>query len=157
MGGFTAALAVASIGMQAYGQYKSGQDTQQASYYNAALQEQKAGVIAVKQGLTNEQYQRTYRRLEGESVSAVAGSGYDYSGSFLEVINDTLTQVELDRQIEIYNLEVEKSQAQSSAEAKRWEGDTAARSGKFGALSTILTGGNDWYQKYGGFGKTGDE
>jgi hypothetical protein len=147
----TAVMSLVGTGTQAYGQYTAGQDYQAASNYNAALQQQRAQAIDVRKGLTDEQFARIYSRLEGESVSAVAGSGYDYSGSFLEVVNDTLTQVELDRQIAIYNLELEKNQALSHAEELRYQGDVMARSGKVDALSTLLTQGNEWYQKYGGF------
>ena len=146
-------LSAVGTGMQVQGQYQSGQDIQAAAGYNASLFEQTAQISADKQSLTNEKFARLYRHLQGSSIATVAGSGYDLSGSFLEVINDSLTQMELDRQIAIYGLEVEQSQAMSSASEARFQGDVAARSGNMSALNTILTQGNDWYQKYGGFGK----
>jgi hypothetical protein len=142
--------------MQSYGQHQSGADVQSAANYNAAVHEQRAQSIEVKKGLTRQQYERLFRQMESRSVAAIAGSGYDYSGSFLEVVNDSLTQIALDEQIAIYNLEVEKMQAHSSAEESRARGAVAARSGNVNALSSLLTQGNEWYQKYGGFGGSSD-
>lgn len=149
MGAFTSALA---MGMQVAGQIKSGKDAQAAANYNAAIFQQQAQVIDVKKGLTAKNYDRMIRKLEGASVTAIAASGHDMSGSFLEVMSDNLTQAQLDKQIEIYNLDVEKAFALSSASESVRAGDRARSSANMGALSSILTTGNQWYQDYGGFG-----
>jgi hypothetical protein len=154
MGAFTSILAAGAIGLQAYGQYKSGQDAQAAADYNAAIYQQQSQVIEVKKGITKQQYDRMIRKLQGASVTAIASSGFDMSGSFLEVMNDNLTQAQLDKQIEIYNLDVEKSFALSSADEARRAGARARSAANIGAITTILTGGNKWYQEYGGFGST---
>ena len=154
MGAFTSILAAAGVGMQAYGMIKSGQDAASAAAYNANLYNQQAAIIETRKGLTREEYDRMIDRLEGETIVAVASSGYDLSGSFLEVMNDTLTQANLDKQKAVYNLEVEKSQARSSAEAASRQGRIVQTVANIGALATVLTEGNEWYSKYGGFGKT---
>lgn len=152
MGAFTSALALAGIGLTAYGQYKQGQDAAAAAQYNAAIYEQQSEVLDVKKKLTAEEYDRLIRKLRGSQVTAVAASGYDLSGSFLEVMNDALTQAQLDKQVELYNLEVEKRQALSAAEESRRAGSAARSLATIKAASTILTEGNEWYSKYGGFG-----
>ena len=154
MGAFTSLLAAASVGMQAYGMIKSGQDAASAAAYNATMYNQQAAIIETRKGLTREEYDRMIDRLEGETTVAVASSGYDFSGSFLAVMNDTMTQANLDKQKAIYNLEVEKSQARSSASEASRRGRIAQTSANINALSTVLTEGNEWYSKYGGFGKT---
>jgi hypothetical protein len=154
MGAFTSALALAGVGLQAYGQYKSGQDAYAAAQYNAAIFQQQSEVLDVKKGITREQYDRMIRKLEGASVTAIAASGYDFSGSFLEFMNDTLTQAQLDKQLELYNLEVEKRQAISAADESRRSGTTARTSANIQSVATLLTEGNEWYSKYGGFGST---
>ena len=154
MGAFTSVLMAAGIGMQAVGQYKSGQDARAAADYNAAIYQQQASAIEVKKGLTREQWDRSIRKLEGAQISAVASSGHDMSGSFLAVMNDSLTQAYLDKNTEIYNLNVEKSLAMSGASESTRAGVRYAQTGSIKAVSTLLTEGNDWYAKYGGFGKT---
>jgi len=154
MGAFTSALALAGVGLQAYGQYKSGQDAAAAAQYNSAIYQQQSEVIEVKKGLTRQEYDRMIKKLQGASVTAIASSGYDMSGSFLEVMNDNLTQAQLDKQKAIYNLEVEKLQAGSAAEESLRAGDRARTSSNIGSVATLLTEGNEWYSKYGGFGTT---
>ena len=123
-----------------------------AADYNAAVYDQQASLFQVKKGLTAEQYDRIIDKLEGESISAVASSGYDLSGSFLTVINDNLTQAYLDKNTELFNLEVGKRQSQSAAAESRRTGKAVKSAANVEAASTLLTQGNEWYQKYGGFG-----
>ena len=144
------------IGVQGLGQLKSGQDARTAANYNAAVYDQQASIIEVKKDLTAEQYDRMIKKLKGSTVTAIASSGYDMSGSFLEVMNDNLTQAYLDKETDLYNLEVSKLQASSAASESRRTGKTAQTSANVQAVSTLLTQGNEWYAKYGGFGKTGE-
>jgi len=153
MAGFTASLAAVGIGMQVFGQYQSGVDQRAAAEYNSAIYRQQASVIEVKKGLTADQYDRVIKKLKGSQVTAVASSGYDMSGSFLEVMNDSLTQAYLDKNTEMYNLEVEKRMALSGASESQRAGFRAGQTAAIKATSSLLTQGNDWYSKYGGFGK----
>ena len=153
MGAFTSVLMAAGIGMQVYGKYKEGQDAYATAQYNAGLYKQQADIIDVKKGLSKYDWERTIDQLEGKSVSAVASSGYDMSGSFLTVMNDRLTQAQLDKQTELYNLEVSKSQSLSAADEAVRAGKAARTSALFNAGATLLTEGNDWWSKYGGAGK----
>lgn len=152
MGAFTSAL---GLGMSAYGMMKQGADAKVASEYNANVYNAQANMIDDKKVLAGQEHDRAIRHLEGATTVAVAGSGYDMSGSFLEVMNDTLTQAYLDKEKELYNLEVEKTLAKSSASESRRQGDNASTASNIGATSTLLTDGSKWYQQYGGFGKTG--
>ena len=148
MGAFTSALMLAGIGLQVAGQYKSGQDAYAAGQYNKAVYEQQAQVIDVKKGISRQQWDRLIRQLSGKTVSAVAASGYDLSGSFLTVLNDRLTQANLDKQTELYNLEVSKSQSLSAADEATRAGARARTTALIGAGATLLTSGNEWYSKY---------
>ena len=149
MGAFTSALALAGIGLTVYGQAREGQQAQQAANYNAAVYREQAAVIDVKKGLSAQQWDRMIKRLSGATVSAVAASGYDLSGSFLAVMNDRLTQANLDKQTDNYNLEVSKSQSISAADEAQREGSRRRTSSLISAGATLLTQGNEWYSKYG--------
>jgi hypothetical protein len=154
MGAFTSMLAAAGIGMQAYGMYRSGQDAYAAGAYNQQIYEQQAQIIDVKKGITKAQYDRMIKRLSGETIVATASSGYDMTGSFLEVYNDNMTQAFLERDTELYNLEVDKFMAKSAGAESLRAGERARRTANISAASSLLVQGNEWYQKYGGFGKT---
>lgn len=150
MAGFTSMLMAAGIGLSVYGQYKQGQDAYAAAQYNKSIYEQQAAIIDVKKGITKQQWDRLIKQLEGKTVSAVASSGYDLSGSFLTVMNDRLTQAQLDKQVELYNLEVSKSQSLSAAEEAQREGARKRTAALIGAGATLLTEGSKWYSMYGG-------
>ena len=155
MGAMTTAIlagtAIAGVGLQAYGQYRAGQQQQEAAEFNADLYSQQARTIDVKKKMTRQEYDRMIAQLAGKSVAAIAASGYDFSGSFLEVMNDSLTQAQLDKQKELYNLEQDKKVALATAEESRRTGRAAYGAGLTSSAATILTEGNEWYMKYGGF------
>ena len=154
MVGFTAALAATAVGLQVYGQVKQGQDAKAAADYNALVYRQQAQVIDVRKSITAEQYDRTIDQLRGSTTVAISGQGRDLSGSALHVLNDNLTQAQMDKQIEIYNLEVDRSRAISTSKEYSITGERELGTSRVKAASSLLTGGNDWYQKYGGFGTT---
>ncbi len=149
MGAFTSALLAAGTAMKVVGGIKAGQDAQAAAEYNAAIYEQQAAAIDVKKRISNQRWDRILDQFGGKLTSAVASSGYDYSGSFLAVINDRMTEAYLDKQIDNYNLELEKSGKLSAADESRRSGSAARTASLFAAGGTILTEGNDWYSKYG--------
>jgi hypothetical protein len=149
MGAFTSVLMAAGIGLQVYGQYKEGQDAYATGQYNAALYKQQADIIDVKKKLSKHDWARTIDQLEGKVTSAVASSGYDLKGSFLTVMADRLTEAQLDKQTELYNLEVAKGQSLSAADEATREGSAARTASLFKAGGTLLTEGNEWYGKYG--------
>lgn len=149
MGAFTSALLAAGTVMKVVGGIKAGQDAQQAAEYNAAVYRQQAEAIDVKKNISRQRWDRVIDQLGGKLTTAVASSGYDYSGSFLSVISDRLTEAQLDKQMENYNLELSKSQSLSAADEAQAAGSRARTAALWGAGGTILTEGNDWYSKYG--------
>jgi hypothetical protein len=150
MGAFTSALA---LGLTAYGTLRAGAQQQAAYNYNAALYQQEAQAIEGQKTLTKEQREHGKKKLAGAVTTAISAQNRDYSGSALLVANDALTQYEMDTAIELYNLEIGKSQALSAATKATREGRYARDKSYFDTGTSILTQGNDWYQKYGGFGK----
>ena len=155
MGAFTSAIMGIGMGMQAINTFRAGQQAKDAYEYNANVYNAQANMIADQKALTEQEQTRAIAKLHGESVVAVTSSGYDMTGSALAVINDTLTQAYLDKAKSLYNLEVERQYAKSSAKEARRMGDNARTSGAIDAVSSVLTGGSKWYQQYGGFGKIG--
>jgi hypothetical protein len=151
MGAFTAALAAASVGMQVYGKYQEGKIAQQTAEYNASLYEAEARNVEVKKGITKEQFARKKKQFHGATVVAVSGQNRDLSGSALHVLNDNMTQLEMDETMAIYDLDIKKDTALASASKSIRAGSAARSSANVDAATSLLTGGNEWYQKYGGF------
>jgi len=146
MGAFTSALA---IGMTAYGMVKQGQDAQAAANYNAQVSEQEAQKTEFEKQVANMQYDRALEKLEGQITVGVAAQNRDFSGSALYVFSDAVEQLEIDRVIEVWNLDVEKGMELSQARESRLQGQRERSSANVGAFTTLLTQGNSWYGKYG--------
>ena len=149
MGAFTSALAAVGVGMKVVGGLKASKDAQETAEYNAAVYQQQAQSIDVKKKISNQSWDRLIKQLGGQLTTAVASSGYDYSGSFLDVANDRMTQAYLDKNMENYNLELAKSQSLSAADEAQRAGAAKRSAAFWNAGGTLLTEGNAWYSKYG--------
>lgn len=141
--GLESVMAVATAGMQ----ISQGFQQKRAYKQQAELYEQQAAGIGVSQRLEASKYNRLKGQYAGKIVSRVAKSGLELSGSPALVLADTISQIELDKQIGQYNLELEKRYALASAEQSRYRGKTALISSFGSAFSTML--------KYGNFGSLG--
>lgn len=148
MGLFTTAiLTLATAGTQIAGGIASNNEAK----YNASILEQQAGMIDQQKSLEGYQYNRAIRQLEGKSVARTAKAGFNLSGSPMAVMIDSLTQMEMDKSIGQYNLEVQKRFTLSNAQNVRQRGKTAMISGFSNAFSTVLAGGFDYGMKAGMF------
>jgi len=117
--------------------------------YNAGVYKQQAGMIENQKQLKKMQDERMIRFAMGQTVATAASKGLQMSGSALAVLNDTMTQLEMDKAITQYNYDVEKTAVLSQAEsvtrrgntlAARYlrEGDTAVFAGIAGGLTTLM-------------------
>lgn len=84
-------------------------------------------------------------------MARVAKSGLAFSGSPVSVLTSTLTQMDMDKQIGQYNLEMDKQYALATGQAYRRQGALAEQQGKMNAFSTILKGGFDFGMNSGLF------
>lgn len=145
-----ATAAIAGTAMTAYGQYQQGVAAEKAGEYNQKVADQSAKQIAINKKLVARQYDREKERLYGESVANVAKSGIGMSGSPLEVISDSITDLEMDKEIELYNLETERLRTVSAGEMAKLEGKSAKRIATAQAFGTVLKGGAGAYTRYFG-------
>lgn len=153
MVGFSSGLMLAGIGTQVYGQYKAGQDAQAAAEYNSQVYQEQAKQIGYTKVVVNKQYDRAYADLKGETITNIASQNRNLDGSALLVMIDNLEQLEVDRINEIYNADIGQSKALSSARQSEISGNRAAGTARLQSVGTLLTQGNEWYEKFGGFGK----
>jgi len=132
-------LGVASAGQSIAGGIAANKEAK----YNASVMEQQAGMIDAQKGLEGYQYDRAKNQLFGKGVARTAKAGFELSGSPMAVMIDSLTQLEMDKSVGQYNLEVQKRFALSSADQYRRRGKTALASGYANAFSSILKAGFD--------------
>lgn len=160
MGAMTATmvgLGVASAGMQVWSGMQAKDEAeanavaiQQQSEYNAGVYEQQAGMIEKQKQLKAQQDNRLIRFAAGKHTAVTAGKGLEMSGSALAVLNDTITQLEMDKAIGQYNLDVKKYGVLSQAEGERRQGATMAaqyrRKGGNALFAGIVGGLSTLYQ-----------
>ena len=150
-GALTATTQIAAGRAQAKSYQRQGE-------FNAQVYEQQAGMIQEQKKLEEYQYNRRAAKLRGSIISRTAGAGVLLSGSPLALLIDSETQLQYDKAIGQYNLDVQSRFAQSAAANARYAGQEQARLAKFTgyskALSTILnTGTNIGMMNLGGRGR----
>lgn len=139
------ALGVTQAGMQIASGISKSKEIERQAEYNARVYEQQAGMIESQKGLEAYQYNRAIARARGTGIARTAKSGLLFSGSPLAVMVDTETQMQLDKSIGQYNLEVQKRYALSGAAEYRRQGKIGAKTalwaGYTNAFTTLLQTG----------------
>lgn len=149
--GLTTALLVGggtfSAATQAMGGQAQAKGIQRQAEYNAQIYEQQAEMIKEKKKISDYQFLRDSARVRGKITSQTAGKGLLMSGSPLAILADTESQMQFDKAIGDYNLDIEKNYALSGASYMRQSGAAQARLARFSgytnAFSTILNTGTN--------------
>lgn len=139
-GAFSATTQIAGANQQA-------KAIQKQAIYNAEIYDQQAELIKEKKKIQEYQFNREAARVRGSIVARTAGKGFNLGGSPLAILIDNETQMQFDRSIEDYNLDIERNYALSGATNMREQGAINARAARFSgysnAFTTLLTtGGN---------------
>ncbi len=140
-GGTTAAL-VAGTAMSAVGAIQAGQAQKSASNFNAAVARNNA--IAAQQTATENarRQERAGRKRQGELRANVS----TFSGSALDLIEDSAMEEELQRLSIIHGGDVQAAGFNNTATLETMQGKAAANAGFMKAGSTLLLGAS----KFGG-------
>ena len=141
-------LAIIGAGMAAYGSYQEGEARQQQSEYNAQVYEQEAQIAATNKRLSADRSERAKRQLAGKAMANVGASGLAYDGSFVDVMRDSLTQIEIDEEIDADNFSTEIKRGFSSAANSRERGKDYSSAGKTAAAATLITSSANIYGNY---------
>ena len=147
--GTTAALLMAGGAFTAATQIGAGQaqskGIQRQAEYNAQVYEQQAEMIKEKKKIQDYQYNREAARMRGTLISRTAGKGLLMGGSPLAILIDNETNMQFDKAIADYNLDIERNYAMSGATYQRQTGVAQSRlartQGYTNAFSTMLNTG----------------
>ncbi len=140
MGSFLAGAAVIGGGLiSAYGQYKEGEQQSQAASYNAAISRREADLLRKSADLDAYRRRKSGERLTSRQTALYAKAGVLLSGSPLAVIEDTMTEIELDAQIVDYNVRIGTQGLWDEAGQSERLARYYKTAGIVGAASTILT------------------
>lgn len=134
---------------QLMGANTQAKSIQRQAEYNAQVYEQQAAMVQEKKKIQDYQFNRDAARIRGSIVSKAAGKGFGLSGSPLAILIDNETQMQFDKAIGDYNLDIERNYAISGANNMRTQGANDARIAKYSgfnnAFSSILSTGSGVY------------
>lgn len=105
---------------------------------NANAYKAQANNIAVHQDITKGQYATKANILQGNAVTTAGRAGIKVSGTTAQSISRSLTQLNLDKGYEVFNLETEKVRALNNAKYQKWVSDTALVRGFFSSSASAL-------------------
>lgn len=135
----------ASAGMSVAGGQTQSKNIKKQAEANAQIYEQQAGMVLEKKKISDYQFSRDAGRIRGSIVASAAGKGLFLSGSPAAILADNESQMQFDKAIEDYNLNVERNYALSGAQNTRAQGAMNARAarsaGYMQAFSTLLNTG----------------
>lgn len=141
-GGFSAATQIGAGNAQA-------KTIKKQSEYDASIYDQQAEMVKHKKEIQDYQFNREAARARGTIIAQTAGKGFQLSGSPLAILIDNETQMQFDKAIGDYNLDVEYNYAKSGATNTRESGVAKSRlartQGYTNAFTTLLSTGVSAY------------
>lgn len=143
MSGALMAMSTAQAGMSIIGGYQQKKEAE----YNASVLRRQAGMIGEKQKLEAMRDDRAIRQAAGTTVARTAASGIEFSGSPMTIMIDTIQQMELDKEINQYNLQMQKGYVYGQAAQEKARGRRAVMAGYSGAFSALLSGGKQYLKR----------
>lgn len=146
--GATALLAGTAI--SAYSKAYGGARQKEAADYSASLLSQEAGqsVASGIQGAIMERRKASY--VASSARAKIAGSGLATTGtSAIATVGQIKGQGEYNALTQLYQGEDRSLELTSRAQTLRNEGSAEQKAGWLSGISTVLSGGTSFYDKYG--------
>jgi hypothetical protein len=140
MGFVASVLSFAGSVQESKAQYEEGLARQAAQEYNAKIQEHQAKQIEAAKGLELNQITKEQRRRAGKIRAQAGAGGGSLGGSPLHILNDNMTEFEIEKQVIAYNADIDALRARQGAALSRFEGKQAFRQGKYASRATLLKG-----------------
>jgi hypothetical protein len=130
---------VAGSATSAYAANQNAKAQRDADVFNAGIAEQEAVVARDQAGQAAELQRRESRKVIG-SMRANAGASGLTDGSMFDVLEESASAAELDRQTILYQGELKARGYQNTATLDRASGRNAIKQGQLQSASALLTG-----------------
>ena len=112
---------------------------QNQANFDAQVYEQQAEMIKEKKKIADYQFNRQAASARGSVVAATAGKGFFLSGSPLAILIDNESQMQFDKAVGDYNMDIEANYAKSGANYYRQSGEINARNAKMAGYSNAFS------------------
>lgn len=134
-----ALVGLAGGALGAMGSIQKGQATQEASTYNASVDNQRAAEEQDQAGAQTQDYIRKGSDTETSAVAAQGATGVTGEGSPLMVDENTVRQVALGAARTLQGGQLRANRLQDDATLQKMKGDNAVTSSYLDAGSSLLT------------------
>jgi len=153
MGLETAALvAVGGLGVAQYQQQgAAGKLNQSIQNRNAQLSEQEAAQMAKQLEFDLVKFDQRFQQLEGQTITRIAKTGADFTGTGLRILRANAEQGELEKNVMEYNSKIGQAKKFEEANFYRIQGQVARQQAKSAQLSTLFSTGTSLLTMGGGF------
>jgi hypothetical protein len=141
----TLALVAAGTAVSAIGAIQQGQSQASASKYNAAVAEQNAGAAKQQAEAAAMIQQEQAKKAMGSTVAAYGASGVSMEGTPLDVLANSASVAERDRQNIMYKGKLQAAGYQSQADLDRRSATNSLNQGYMKATGILLSGGAKVY------------
>lgn len=149
-------LMVASTAVSAIGAISQGNAAAASNRYNAQVAEQNS-VAAQQQAAASAAIQQEQsRKAIGASVAAYGASGFTTEGTPLDILANSASSAERDRQNILYKGQLQAAGYQSQAELDRASASNAEKQGYMSATGILVGGGAKAWDLSGGGSKPSD-
>jgi mannitol-specific phosphotransferase system IIBC component len=134
-------IAVASSVMQAQQQNAAGKYNQSIQNRNAQIAEQEAQQIEKQKEFDLQRFDQNIQQLEGQTITRIAKTGADFSGTGLRILRNNAEQAEVEKNVITYNSKVAAAQRREAGNMFRIQGQFARQAGRAAAISTLVSAG----------------
>ena len=134
-------IAVASSVMQAQQQNAAGKYNQSIQNRNAQIAEQEAQQIEKQKEFDLQRFDQNIQQLEGQTITRIAKTGADFSGTGLRILRNNAEQAEVEKNVITYNSKVAAAQRREAGNMFRIQGQFARASGRAAAIGTLVSTG----------------
>lgn len=141
---------IAATAMNASGQIYGGMQKKRADDYAAAQLGQEAGQSTASgiQGAIEQRRRASY--VASSARARIAASGMTTTGpSAITTVGGITSEGEYRARTALYQGEDRAQELQYRAAGLRNEGDAAEKAGWMGGISSVMSGGSSFYDKYG--------
>jgi len=128
-----------------YAQYKqqgaAGKYNQAIQNRNAQIAEQEAAQIEKQLEFDLARFDQRFQKLQGQTITKIAKTGADLSGTGLRVLRSNAQQAEIEKNIMDYNAKIGQAKKFEEANFSRIQGQVARQTSRIAQIGTLFQTG----------------
>jgi hypothetical protein len=127
--------------MQFQQQGAAGKYNQAIQNRNAQIAEQEAAQIEKQLEFDLARFDQRFQQLEGQTITRIAKTGADFSGTGLRILRNNAQQAEIEKNIMDYNAKIGQAKKFEEANFARIQGNIARQQARSAQISTLFSTG----------------